>query len=127
MLYSLEMLSIKNNEIYDNRIFGVFTEDKLSTLRNIIINNVTDIWEFYYKYAVIFKVPENTLYIDCYASLFEVYKVVIPEQIIQAKNLTSEQKLAIEKQYIDDVKFEKVHESEIPEYIKNRYKGLEED
>ena len=42
--YGLESITVDNgNKVYDSRIFGVFTKRKLKDLRNIIVNNITDL------------------------------------------------------------------------------------
>lgn len=128
MLYILEMISVKDNKIYDTRDFGIFTEDSLNDLRNIIINNVTDIWECYYKYALIKKAPENILYVDCYYSPFELYEVVIPEEMLEGRNkfnrneITVEQYIQIEKENSQKIIYKKV--DDIPSFIKDRYMNI---
>ena len=104
MLYGLDVIQIKKNQISNLRTLGYFTEDKLITLENIVKNNVTDIWETSYTYAVIYKVPENTLYYTWYRSIYKVFKVVIPE----------------DKQY-DAVKYEELNVEAIPNRIKDCY------
>ena len=125
MLYCLEMISVKDNKVYDSRIFGVFTKRKLNDLRNIIINNITDLWEFYYKYAIIYTIPENVLYCDCYESFFEAYKVSLPKEYLEAKEKGFSHKECddIIKEKWNEVKYIKKKKEEVPEYSLKRYTG----
>lgn len=119
MLYLLEALHCKNSKVEDSRIFGVFTEDKLDELRNIIINNISDLWEFYYRYLAIVKIPDNVLYVDCYTKLFELYEVSLPQEYldaIKAKKTPQECDEVIKGRF-DEIKFNLVNSTEIPEYI----------
>lgn len=112
MLYVLRAIETKGEDIKFDQICGVFTEDKIERAREIAINNETDLWETCYNYIVIVKIPENTLYVDCYAELFELYKVVVPPY----KTLEEYHKIKL-----SDVKYEKVKEEEIPDFILNYF------
>ena len=107
MLYCLDMIQFKGNKVLSARTFGYFTNKKLKDLENIVVNNITDIWETIYKYAIIFKMPTNTLYADCYTSIYKAYKVVIPEPFNW-----------------DKVTYEEIKKESLPIEIKRMYSDL---
>ncbi len=125
MLYALEMIRVKDNAVVDSRRMGVFTVNNLDELRQIITTNETDIWEFYYQYAVVAFFPENTLYSDCRERILEVYHVHIPEAMLEARRayidgeINSEAMHQVEKNWIDRVVFEQV--TEYPDCINKMF------
>ena len=114
MLYYIQAIYYKNNEVKDTRIFGVFTEDKLNNARDIIKENITDLYEFYYEYIVIVKIPENCLYVDCYTELFEGYKVSLPVGVDWRDNAQC-------REHCHQIKFKQVELKELPEEIRKMY------
>ena len=78
MLYCLDVIQVKGHKLMSMRTLGYFTAKKLKDLEDIIKNNITDIWETIYTYAIIYKMPTNKLYADCYTSIYKAYKVIIP-------------------------------------------------
>ena len=115
MLYYIEAIHYKENQVLDTRIFGVFTEDSLDKAREIVRENVSDLYEFYYRYMAIVKIPDNTLYVDCYRELFELYKVKLPPHET-AKELDEKFK---------EIKFEKIDKSEAPEAVRRMYSWID--
>lgn len=120
-MYLLTAIHCKDGKILDTRYFGLYTEDQIDELRDIVINNVTDLWEFYYRYMAIVKIPENTLYVDIYRELFELYEVSLPKECY---GKSTREVNEILKEKFNEVKFNLVKKEDIPQYISQAYRGL---
>ncbi len=108
MLYGLQMFQVKNESVKDRWILGYFTKERLNDLENIVRNNITDIWETCYNYAVIFKVPENVLYFDSYKNIYKSFKVVVPE-------------------HLDLVSYQEVEIDSLPQIVKEYFTSIDYD